>query len=75
MIIDVIKNWLENQADENDVIDLYCEMFPVECGRMEEDGFNRCKNMSNENCIECIFNCNNPLPEDYAQNHFERFDI
>jgi hypothetical protein len=74
LIIDAIKDWLDNQADEDDVLNLYCDMFPVECGRIETDGFNRCRHTDNEHCIECVFNCNNPLPEDYAKNHFKNIE-
>ena len=73
LILIAFKNWLDNQADENDILDVYCETFPIECGRLEPDGISSCINQSNKNCVECIFNCNNPLPKDYAVNHFERF--
>lgn len=73
--IDKIKDFLDNQADTDDVIHIFCYLFPEECNRIQSDGFNRCKNMENENCIECTSNDNSPFShaEKYTKDHFEDF--
>ena len=76
IIIDKIKNWMDNFADGPEVAQMYCLLFPVECEKMLSDGINRCRNKSDEKCIECIQNNNCPFlhAEGYTKDHYEQFE-
>ena len=55
--IDTIKEWIDNEADADDINELFIHIWPIECDT-DSQGMVTCSAKSDEKCLECRHNTN-----------------